>query len=80
MMRLEGVGVDLLADLERIAPIHKDGRSVDKYHSDPGLTGKPCQPSQSLLVGRNPFALVFVLQGYQESGEIAPLKLRAEGR
>ena len=76
----EQPGIDLLADLEGIAPVDEDRRFVQQHRGQTGRTGKAGQPSQTLGMGRYILALMLVAARHQKAVQAAAAQFRAQCR
>ena len=77
--RREAPGIDLVLDLEGVAPVDEDRRLVREHHGEPGRAGEPRQPGESLRPRRDELALVLVGQRYDEAVQPAAAQLFAQG-
>ena len=78
VQRLEGAGVDLVADLQGVAAVDEDRRGVLQHHGQAGGAGEAGEPFQPLGAGRHVLALMLVGTGDQKAVEAAPLELGPE--
>ena len=56
----EGLGIDLMADLKRIAAVDENGGAVGEHDGKPRRAGEACQPGQPLGLAGDIFALMFI--------------------
>ena len=74
----EGVGIDLIAYLQRIAAVDEDRRAVGKHDRHPGRAVEAGEPGEALLRWREIFALEPVGTRHDETGESATRELAAQ--
>ena len=73
-------GVDLVAHLQRVAPVDEDRRAVGEHDRGAGRAGEAGQPGEPLLGRRHVFVLMPVGARHDEAVEAAPLQLGAQRR
>ena len=80
MLDREDVGVDLIAHLQRIAPVDEDHGAVGEHDRDAGRTGEAGEPGEALFRRRQIFVLIAVGARDDEAGEAAPARARRAAR
>ena len=78
MAQFEHVGMDLVFDLKRIAAIHQQGRVRCQHHRHPRRSVEAGDPRQSVGVGGDVLAKIFVGVGHDEPGQIAVRQFAAQ--
>ena len=72
------IAVDLVADLERIAPVDEDRRLLGQHHRRAGRALEARQPGQPLRIGADIFAHMLVGQRHDEAVEPVGFQLLAQ--
>ncbi len=75
---LPGLRIDLLARLQRIAPIDEQRGFLHQHDRKPRRSGEAGQPRQPFLGRRNIFILLLVCAGDHEAGQLPPRQFLAE--
>ncbi len=78
--RLEELGVDLLAHLDRVAAVDEHGGLVGRDEAEPGRAREARQPRQPLGAGRQVLVLVLVGARHHESVQAPRAQLLAQRR
>ena len=73
-------GIDLVASLQRVAPVDEQRRFVGEHHRTAGRTGEAGKPSEPLVRGGHVFVLMTVGARYDEAGEAALRQFGAQRR
>ena len=76
----KGIGIHLVPDLQRVAPIDKYRGLVPQDDRHPGRAAKTCQPGETLGPFRDEFALVFVRQRHKKPVEPLCLQFGPQSR
>jgi hypothetical protein len=74
----EDIAIDLILHLQSITAIDEDHRAVGQNDGDAGGAGKPGEPRQPFLGGRQVLVLVAVRARHDEAGQSAPGELGAQ--
>ncbi len=69
VLEREGLGVDLAADLDRVASVDEDRRLVGQHDRRAGRAGESGEPGEPLRRGRQVLALVLVGVRHDEAGQ-----------
>ncbi len=72
--------VDLVADLQRVAPVDEDRRFLRKHHRRARRALEAGQPGEPLRIAADIFAHMLVGQRHDEAVEAVRLQLLAQGR
>ena len=78
VQRLEGLAIDLGADLQGVAPVDEDRGAAGKHDRQPGRAGEAGEPGQPFRAWGDILALVLVAARADEAGEAATQQLRSE--
>lgn len=77
---LEQLGVDLIAHLDGVAAIHKDGGRLGRHRRRAGRTGEAGRPGQPVVGFRQVLVPVLVLVGNEEAVQALTGELLADER
>jgi len=73
-----GIGVDLLARLQRVAAVDEHRGLSGKNDRDPGRTSETGQPGQAFFRWRHVFVLLLIGARNDKSGQVAPRQFLAK--
>ncbi|MGY4421222.1 hypothetical protein ACVWY2_003671 [Bradyrhizobium sp. JR6.1] len=75
---LPGLAVDLLAGLQRVAPIDEQGGFLAQHDREPGRSREAGQPGKPLLGRRNILILLLIGARNHKPGQLAPRQFLAQ--